>query len=284
VRPAFYFARPMHGETMRTLIVDDEPYSCEALLRLCEADESLDEVEVAECGVAAIEMIRARRHDLLLLDVELSDMTGFDVLRSLKPAGRPQVIMVTAHEEHAMEALRVGATDYLMKPISAERFATAIERVRESRQSAFTPAACHDTAAATQSFISTQNTRRRSPTRLIGENSHRLYFIAVDDVDYIEAFGNYVLIHVGDQKYVRRDTLKRVAFELRDEEFEWIRRSTLINLARVAFAEKLGNGAFAFTLLSGVRLVSRSGIQLGAMHGRRPVGNEWDEPSCSPRR
>jgi two-component system LytT family response regulator len=203
---------------------------------------------------------------LLLLDVELTDMTGFDVVRSLTLVGRPQVIMVTAHEEHAMKALRVGAIDYLMKPVSADRFATAIERARERRKSAFAAATCHDSADV--NFLSAHNTRRKSPTRLIGENSHRIYFIAADDVDYIEAYGNYVLIHVGDQKYVRRDTLKRLASELRDQEFEWIRRSTLINLARVAYAEKLGHGALVFTLASGARLVSRTGIKLGLMRGR----------------
>jgi|SRR5271167_260851 len=260
---------------MRALIVDDEPYGREILRHLCEADESLDEVAVAECGATAIEMIRARRPDLLLLDVELCDMTGFDVLRSLNLAGRPQVIMVSTHEEHAVEALRVGAIDYLMKPISADRFATAIERVRETRKSDFAAPICDDSTAATQSLISTHNTRGRSPKRLIGENSFRdrLYFISVEDVDYIEAYGNYVLIHVGNQKYVRRDTLKRVAFELRDQEFEWIRRSTLINLARVAFAEKLSHGALAFTLASGARLVSRTGIRLEVALGRRRVKN-----------
>jgi two-component system, LytTR family, response regulator len=257
---------------MRALIVDKEPHDREVLRHLCEADESLDEVAVAECGATAIKMIRARRPDLLLLDVELCDMTGFDVVRSLSLAGRPQVIMLTAHEGHAMEALRVGAIDYLMKPISADRFATAIERVRERRKSAFTATICHDSAAATQGLLSTRNARRRSPTRLVGENTHRLYFIALDDVDYIETFGNYVLIHVGDQKYLRRDTIKRLASELRDEEFEWIQRSTLINLARVAFAEKLDHGALAFTLTSGARLVSRTRISFGLTHGRRRAG------------
>jgi two-component system LytT family response regulator len=220
-------------------------------------------------------MIRAARPDLLLLDVELSDMTGFDVLRSLNLAGRPQVIMVSAHEEHAVEALRVGAVDYLMKPVTADRFATAIERVRERRKSAFTGPVGDNSAASTQNLISTYDARRRSPTRLIGENAcrDRLYFIAVDDVDYIEAYGNYVLIHVGNQKYLRRDTLKRVAYELRDQEFEWIRRSTLINLARVVFAEKLSHGALAFTLASGARLVSRTGIRLGVTLGHRRVKN-----------
>jgi two-component system, LytTR family, response regulator len=160
-----------------------------------------------------------------------------------------------------------------MKPITADRFATAIEKVRVRRKSAFAAPVRDNSAASTQSVISAHSNRPRSTTRLIGEDScrDRLYFIAVDDVDYIEADGNYVLIHVGNQKYVRRDTLKRVAFELRDQEFEWIRRSTLINLSRVVFAEKLSHGALAFTLASGARLVSRTGIRLGVMRGRRRV-------------
>jgi two-component system LytT family response regulator len=253
---------------MRALIVDHEPYGREALRFLCEADESIDEVAVAECGATAIEMIRAGRPDLLLLDVELGDMTGFDVLRSLKRAGRPQVIMVTARGEHVSEALQVGAIDCLIKPISANRLATAFERVRQARHSAF-KLICDDSATATQDLISTHTIRRRSPTHLIAENGERLYFIAVDDVDYIEASGNYVRIHVGDQKYFRRDTVKRLASELRDQGFECIRRSTLVNLARVAFAEKLNHGALAFTLTSGGRLVSKNWIRLRLMHGRR---------------
>jgi two-component system, LytTR family, response regulator len=229
---------------MRTLIVDHEPCVRETLRNLCEADDSIDEVTEAESGVTAIKMIRARRPDLLLLDVELSDMTGFDVLRSLNNARRPPVIMVTAHEQHAVEALRIGAIDYLTKPVNADRFATAIKRVH------------------VQGLIATNGLRRRSPARLIGENSHRLYFLAVDEVDYIESCGNYVLIHVGTQKYIRRDTLKRLAAELHDAEFEWIRRSTLVNLARVAFAERLDHGALAFTLISGARLVSSARIRL----------------------
>jgi two-component system LytT family response regulator len=238
---------------MRTLIVDHEPCVRETLRNLCESDDSIDEVSEAESGVTAIRMIRARRPDLLLLDVELSDMTGFDVLRSLNDARRPPVIMVTAHEQHAVEAFRIGAIDYLTKPVNADRFATAIKRVHERRKSESTDV---------QGLIAANSPRRSSPVRLIGENSHRLYFLAVDEVDYIESCGNYVLIHVGTQKYIRRDTLKRLAVELRDAEFEWIGRSTLVNLARVAFAERLDHGALAFTLKSGARLISRARVRL----------------------
>ncbi len=242
---------------MRTLIVDHEPCVRETLRNLCESDDSIDEVSEAESGVTAIKMIRARRPDLLLLDVELSDMTGFDVLRSLNDARRPPVIMVTAHEQHAVEAFRIGAIDYLTKPVNADRFATAIKRVHERRKSALVGAQDPESG-----LIAANSPRRSPPVRLIGENSHRLYFLAVDDVDYIESCGNYVLIHVGTQKYIRRDTLKRLAVELRDAEFEWIGRSTLVNLARVAFAERLDHGALAFTLKSGARLISRARVRL----------------------
>ena len=100
--------------------------------------------------------------------------------------------------------------------------------------------------------------------RLIAERSHRLYFIPVCDVDYIEAYGNYVRIHVGESEYVRRDTLARLTRELHAAGFQRVHRSTLLNFRRVAFAERLGDGAFAFTLTSGARLASRTRFRLKA--------------------
>jgi two-component system, LytTR family, response regulator len=243
---------------MRTLIVDHEPHARASLRHLCEADDSIDEVAIAECGSTAIDMIRTGRPDLLLLDVELKDMTGFDVLRTLKHNARPAVIMVAPHEEYAVEAFRSGVIDYLTKPVAASRFATAIERAHERCEQTFSAGPGADTVKLSVA----NNKRRRSPSRLMAENSHRLYFLDVEEVDYIESCGNYVLIHVGEQKFLRRDTLKRLASELCDVGFEWIRRSTLINIARVAFAEKLDHGALAFTLACGTRLVSKTRVKL----------------------
>jgi two-component system LytT family response regulator len=117
-------------------------------------------------------------------------------------------------------------------------------------------------AASLQEVLAAQQTRSSPPPRLIGERSNRLYFIEVDAVDYIEAYGNYVRIHVGNQEYVRRDTIKRLALELRGAGFEWVHRSTLLNLRRVAFAERFGEGALAFTLTCGARLLSRTRFRL----------------------
>ena len=115
-----------------------------------------------------------------------------------------------------------------------------------------------------QEFDATQEGCRCRELRLIAEKSHRLYFIPVGEVDYIEAYGNYVRIHVGESAYVRRDTLARLTRELRVAGFQRVHRSTLLNFQRVAFAERLGDGALAFTLTSGARLASRTRFRLKA--------------------
>ena len=116
--------------------------------------------------------------------------------------------------------------------------------------------------ALPQEFDATPEGCHCRELRLIAEKSHRLYFIPVCDVDYIEAYGNYVRIHVGESEYVRRDTLGRLTRELRGAGFMRVHRSTLLNFRRVAFAERLGDGAFAFTLTSGARLASRTRFRL----------------------
>ena len=130
-------------------------------------------------------------------------------------------------------------------------------------------------ALATPGTIQPHRQISTSMPRLMAENSSRLYFLAVEDIDYIESCGNCVLIHVGDHKYLRRDTLKRLAVALRDAGFQSIRKSTVINLSRVAFAEKLGRGALAFTLITGTRLVSRCRFRLEQLR----TGRGADDPS-----
>ncbi|MGH8310948.1 MAG: LytR/AlgR family response regulator transcription factor, partial [Steroidobacteraceae bacterium] len=118
---------------MRILIADDEPLARNRLASLCARQEDLDVVAQAESGRAAIDAIRALRPDVLLLDVELRDMTGFEVLRALGGGEEPLTIMVTAHPEHAAEAFDAEAIDYLTKPVDDRRFGAAIERARNRR-------------------------------------------------------------------------------------------------------------------------------------------------------
>jgi two-component system, LytTR family, response regulator len=237
-------------ELVRILIVDDDPLARAVLVDLCRRQpEQADPVTVGS-GADAIEEIRVSPPDLVLLDVELGDMTGFDVLRSLDSSNPPPVVLVTGHEEHALQAFELGAIDYLMKPVVPSRFAAALARLR-SRGSG------GPTGVATPPVRS-----GAAPLRLVGEKARRLHFLPVDAIDYIVAAGNYVTLHAGAGQYLRRDSIKHLTTLLAPHGFERIRRDTLINLNRVAFAEKQPQATIVFTMLCGARLTSRSGFHL----------------------
>jgi two-component system LytT family response regulator len=215
---------------------------------LCQRDPNRRATVAVDSGAAAIEAIRGTSPDLVLLDVELGDMSGFDVLRSLEPGSSPPVMLVTGHDKHALHAFEIGAIDYLMKPIIPSRFEAAMARFRSRVTSRMTR--------------DTQSHRPSTPARLVAERSKRLHFLLVDSIDYIVADGNYVTIHVGESEYLRRDSIKHLATILEPRGFDRIRRDTLINLNRVAFAEKQPQATIVFTMLSGSRLTSRSGFRL----------------------
>jgi two-component system LytT family response regulator len=252
-------------DAMRLLIVEPDAATAQFFRQLSQRQDDIAEVGTTDSAEAALRYIRATPPDLLVLEVELGAITGFDVLRSTH-ANDTQAIMVSNCEQHAVEAFRMGAVDCLRKPVTADQFLHALRRAQALRTT--NRRLDHARIATSESSVSMP---ARS-SRLIGERSNRYYFIEVDDVDFIEAYGNYVKIHVGTNQYLRRDTLRRLATALRDSGFELVRRSTLINLKRVIFAEKCGEGALAFKLSSGARLVSRTRFKLdksSLAHGRR---------------
>jgi two-component system LytT family response regulator len=254
-------------DAMRLLIVEPDAAAAQFFRHLSQQQDDIAEVGTTDSAEAALQYIGAKPPDLLVLEVELGDMTGFDVLRSTQPKDT-QAIMVSNCEQHAVEALRMGAVDYLRKPVTAGQFLHALRRA----QALHTANRSHDDHGRIATRESSGSRAARS-SRLIGERSNRYYFIEIDDVDFIEAYGNYVKIHVGTNQYLRRDTLRRLATALSDNGFELVRRSTLINLKRVMFAEKCGEGALAFKLCSGVRLVSRTRFKLNESslaYGMRP--------------
>ncbi len=232
---------------MRIVIVDDEPLARARLAHLCREHPGLEIVAQAESGATAIEAIRVHQPDVVLLDVELGDMSGFDVLRSLDSRETPLAIMVTGHPEHAMRAFDSDAVHYLAKPVDGHRLGNAILRAR-SRLSR------ERTGAGLESL-----------RQITGEKAQRLYFIDVETIEYVESEANYVALHVDDERYLARNTMKHLAGLLAPLGFVRIERSLLINLRKVAFAERLDRGAFAFTLRSGRRLVSSSTYRKGIL-------------------
>lgn len=218
------------------------------LADLCRRIKDLHVLGEAESGRAAIDAAVSLEPDLMLIDVALPDMSGFDVLRAMRGGGRPMGIMTSNQSEHAVRAFVEGAVDYIIKPVCTERFTDAIGRARKRY--------VLEDAAQTRLTDQLLQTGHRPPRFLVGERHRRLYPLAIDTIDYIEADGNYVTLRVGETEYISRDSIKRLSNELGDCGFLRIDRSILLNVRAVHFAEPVGHGTLAFTLSSGVCLHS----------------------------
>jgi two-component system LytT family response regulator len=250
---------------MRVLVVDDDPLERAGLVQLCRAHRDFKDTLIAESGQEALRVIRDSRPAVVLLDCELSDMSGFDVLRALRIDERPVPVMVAGDERYAVEALEWAAIDYLTKPVSAERFDVTTRRIRALQRLAI-PA--QDTSGVVAPARGTDLSAYVAPIgvgdRLVGERGGRFYFLAPQVVDYIEADGHYMKIHAGNYRYITRDSLKRLARSLEPYGFVRISRSIIVNLLRVQFAEREGRGILAFVLVDGARLVSGPGYHIAA--------------------
>jgi two-component system, LytTR family, response regulator len=233
---------------LRLLIVDKEPAARCAFTRLCHQMTDLHIVGEAGSGGAAIAAVEDLAPDVMLIDLALPDMSGFDVLRLAGNSMRPLGITTSHQPEYAERAIAEGAVDHLVKPVSAERFDHAIGRVRQR----------FGFGQAAESRLIGQILRLlgRRPKLLVGERQRRLYPLDVEKIDYVEADGNYVTIRVGEKEYISRDSIKRLAADLADFGFVRIDRSILLNIRAVQFAEPTGHGTLAFTLSSGACLHS----------------------------
>lgn len=240
---------------MNLLIVDDEPAARVGLIRLCQRSQELRVVGEAGTGAKAIEAAESLRPDLVFLDANLPDMSGLDVLRALGRRHKRRTILLTQSAQDAPVALAAGALDFLLKPVNEAAFSASILRARARGL----PRPIEESA-------------RPVPLLLVGEREHRLYPLEPCQIDYVESAGNYVTYHLGGIEYIARESIKRLEGVLAPECFVRIERSLLLNLRAIAYAQPVGHGSFAFTLVSGARL--RSGhayrdVILGALPLRR---------------
>jgi len=215
---------------LRILMVDDEAPARRKILRLLCEESAVEIASEADNGEAAIVAIKQHRPDLLFLDVQMPGLDGFGVIRSLNAAKipLPQVIFVTAHDRFALRAFEVHAFDYLLKPVSEERFREALCRARvQYEQSA-------DGSASRLGAMLEQWQRERSlPDRLLIQEDSRAIFVPVMNISWIEADRNYVLLHCGKKTHTLRSTLDALQSTLDPKLFVRINRGTLVRLEAV---------------------------------------------------
>ncbi len=247
---------------MPAIIADHETSDRDTLVDLCHSHGGLGDLFVVRSGADAIAQIRVSQPAVALLACELTDMTGFDVLRALQPDERPAAIMIAEDDRHVAEALSSSATDYLTRPVSANRLAVALKKACRSTGRLMPPARVPKASWGGTDPRCASALLLRHGDRLVGERAGRLYFFSPAEIDYIQADSNYVRLHVGAERYINRDSLTRLSALLESIGFVRISRAVLLNMERVCFAEREGRGVLAFVLESGVRVVSSTGFRL----------------------
>lgn len=239
---------------MRVLLAANQGQSRNSLIRLFERNEDAQLIGEASSGAKAIRAVATLRPDLLLLDAQLPDMTGFEVLRSLRLRDKRRTILMTNAEPDQAAVLANGAAECLQKPIDAQAFAAALGRVRDRLKPRSIPAA--GVVNAGPRLLADYSQAIARPLFLVGERANQLYPLEPDQIDFVESAGNYVKYHVGRITYLARDSIKRLDEALAPVGFVRIERSILLNIRAIAYAQSIGHGGFAFTLTSGTRLNS----------------------------
>ena len=257
----------MSREKLKAIVVDDESLARRGLvLRL----QEIPQVEViAECanGREALRAIAERDPDLVLLDIQMPEMDGFDVICELQPDAVPMIIFVTAFDRYAVEAFRVHAVDYLLKPVDDERLQEAVERaadlhwlndplVRKERL-----LACRDGARGIEregEQIQYQALEKHWPERLAIKDGTEFCLVDVADIRWIDAAGDYMCVHTAHRTHIMRTTMKQLVSRLDPDTFLRIHRSTIVNVNFISGARSHLNGEYLLTVAEDATLkVSR---------------------------
>jgi two-component system LytT family response regulator len=214
--------------TLRVLIVDDEPLARQRLQRILSSEEGLTLLAPCKDGRAAVAAILEQRPDLLFLDVQMPDLNGFEVLATVGPRQMPAVIFVTAHDRFALQAFEAEALDYLLKPFGAERVHKSLERARS-----FLAGGARRTLERQYAGLVRATSAAQEAPCILVKKRERVVVLRPEEIDFIEAWGDYVRLRVGTEIHVLRETLSGMERRLAASGFVRIHRSRLVNWQRV---------------------------------------------------
>lgn len=244
-------------EKIRTVIVDDEPLARRGIVAQLKAEADIE--IIAECGNGrdAVAILEAEKPDLVFLDVQMPELDGFGVLEAIRLERLPAVIFVTAYDKYALRAFDVHAMDYLLKPFDPERFTTALQRARAQieRQN------ISDLSDRLQNLIDDLKANRKYAERIVIKSSGRIFFLGIEEIDWIEAADNYVRLHAGRTSHLLRETMSSIEKRLDPSQFMRVHRSTIINVKRIKELHPLFHGEYEIALLDGTRVTSGRGYR-----------------------
>ena len=243
---------------LTALIVDDEPLARERLRTLLAAEPDLEVLGECVNGREAVTAVKKQRPDLLFLDIQMPELDGFQTLAQLTQP-MPAVIFVTAFDEHAVRAFEVHALDYLLKPFKPARFRAALTRAREQLAK---KSGGDDTSKRILELLEARAAAAPEYlARLAVRDRDKVRFVKTADIDWIEASGNYLVLHAGKENHVLRETLTSLEGQLSPKEFFRINRSALVHVDRVRHVEPAFNDEHIVVLADGTKLTLTRGLR-----------------------
>ena len=246
---------------IRVVIVDDEPFARERVRRLLAEEPDIEIVGEASDGAEAVQVIKEKAPDLIFLDVQMPGKNGFDALTEIAPEETPVVIFLTAYDSYAVLAFESAALDYILKPFDEERFQKAVNRAKMQLRQHAQVESNQNEVKITESASETSEAfdlGRDFLERVMIKKGGRVFFFKTADIEWIEAYGNYVQLHFEKATYLLRETMTNLETRLDPKKFVRVHRSGLVNFERIREMQPIYGGRAKLVLASGANLtVSR---------------------------
>jgi len=228
-------------DKITAIIVDDEPQAREGVALLAQADPDIEVQAVCSNGVEALDAILEQRPQLLFLDIQMPQISGFELLNSIDAKLRPEVIFITAYDEYTLKAFEVHAVDYLLKPFSDERFYKALSfakaRIRQQqllqKQQQLEQLLKEQQQKASQHREASVLSSDKPTGRLAVKVEGRIHLLPHQKINWVEAYDYYVKIHLKERYYLVRDSMKNMERNLPEDQFVRIHKSSIVNLEEV---------------------------------------------------
>lgn len=236
--------------THTVVIVDDEPPARAKLLRFLEPLPEFRVVAEADTVEAAVAAITAHHPEVVFLDIQLGERSGFDVIEAIRGAESPHIVFSTAYSEYAVQAFDVQALDYLLKPYDRERFLRSIERVKIE----LADPEPGDLEERVRRVLAAMPGQTAPIKQILIRDRARAYFIPVDSIERLSAAGNYVEVHASGKVHLVREPLAKLAAQLDAAEFIRVHRSHVVKLTAIAELQPMFHGDYELILRSGERL------------------------------
>ena len=246
---------------LRTIIADDERLAREKLRIFLSSEPDIEIMAECQDGEQTIAAIRIYHADLVLLDIQMPRLDGFQVLEQLRPEEMPVIIFTTAYDQYALRAFEAHALDYLLKPFDQERFHRALQRARELVGSTQERELTERILSLLSQVRSDAGAATSAQDRLVIRAKGRIVFLNLDEIDWIQASANYVRLNVGKESHLVRETIGRIAERLNPNHFVRIHRSTIVDVRKIKELIPVNSGEYIVVLTNGKELSCSRGYR-----------------------